>query len=330
MKVLGAAGVVACAVLLLATPAAAAGGKKPSCNIASPTGELNIALFDQGVQRPYTLFVPDRYKRKKAIPLIVNLHPSGGSGATELATADFEEVANRRGYAVAAPNGAVSQDGGYYWNVPGVPLVSGQPIPPGTPNDESYLLKVIRQSKKTVCIDPRRVYFAGYSGGARMASQMACDHATSMAAFSPVVGLRAGVPVETSPDVWQPDASTCKPKQPVSVLAFHGTDDTVNPYFGNDDPRWGYGVEQAIGAWGRYNRCKRGPETLTVSPTTDLIGFTKCKDSADVGLYRSTGGAHAWPGYPGSGTGAADTSINATELMFDFFANHRLPAKKRG
>lgn len=316
------------AALVLAAPAAAA-AKPPSCEIASPTGERTIALTDHGTSRAFLLYVPAGYKPKRPLPLLLDLHPSGSSGAAQLQTGDIEPAADRHGYVVAAPNGAVARDGGFYWNIPGVPLVGGDPVPAGTPSDETYLLRVIKAAKRSACIDPRRIYATGYSGGARMSSAMACDHADSIAAIAPVAGLRAGVPAESADGVWTPRRATCRPERPVSVLAFHGTADDVNPYLGNDDPRWGYGVEQALGAWARNDRCKRGPSTKAVTATESLISYRGCRDNATVSLYRSTGTGHTWPGNDQPEFGVTDMSIDATDLMLDFFAEHQLPGGKR-
>ena len=319
---------VVLALVALSLPATAtavgAAPKGSSCHVASPTGERTIALTDQGVSRPFLLFVPRGYQPRKPMPLLLDLHSSGSSGAAQLQVGDMEDAADRRGYVVVAPDGAVSYPGGgYAWNVPGVPLVSGSPVPAGTPNDEDYLLRVIRAAKRAVCIDPDRVYATGYSGGARMASALACDQADEIAAIAPVAGLRAGVPVESADGAWSPDRSTCRPSRPASVLAFHGTTDEVNPYAGNDDPRWGYGVEQALTAWARLDRCKRGPSTRAVSPTESLISYRRCRAGATVGLYRAAGTGHTWPGNDQPEFGPTDMSISATEVMLRFFARLR-------
>ena len=317
------------AAVLLAAPGAASAAKGGSCNIASPTGERTIALTNQGVSRPFALHVPSGYKRRKPVPLIIALHSSGSNGPDLLSIGGFPAAADRQGYAVAAPNGAVEMSGGFYWNQPGVPLIGGTPVPAGTPSDEAYLRGVIKAAKRSVCVDPRRIYLTGFSGGARMASQMACDNSRSIAAVAPVAGLRAGVPRELSDGVWEPDPATCDPASPVSVVAFHGTADGTNPYPGNDDPRWGYSVDQALAGWAGNDGCKRGPSTTAKTPTVDLVSYSRCKDGSAVSLYRATGAGHTWPGSTGPEAGPIDGSISATALMMKFFKSHPLPERKR-
>jgi polyhydroxybutyrate depolymerase len=317
----GLAGLVAASALLAASaasasPALAAGGKK-SCSISSPTGLRTIPLSDQGRDRPFLLFVPRGYDGHRALPLVLNLHGSGSNGAAQMEISQMAAEADRRGVAVAAPNGAVVQGtDSYAWNVPGVPLISGSPIPPGTPSDETYLLHVVAAAKKSMCIDSKRVSIAGYSGGARMASQMACDYSKKVASISPVAGLRAGVPMETSPDVWAPDLSTCRPAEPVAVQTFHGTADGTNPYLGNDDARWGYSVDAALARWGKLDRCKR-KRTSQATPTVTRIAYDRCAGGATVTLNREEGAGHTWPGssFP---NGPIDTSLNATQMIVKF------------
>jgi polyhydroxybutyrate depolymerase len=253
--------------------------------------------------------------------LVLNLHGSGEDAEHQMLVNPMAALAKRRHFAVAAPNGAVPFRGGYAWNVPGVPLLGGGPVPDGTSNDELYLLDVIRKVKKTVCTDSRRVYLTGYSGGARMSSQMACDFSHRVAAIAPVAGLRSGVPQQTATGAWEPAPSTCEPRTPVPVLAFHGTADTVNPYTGSNVPRWGYSVESALARWAEVDRCQLGPWTSEVTPSVHLISYWMCSRGASVSLYRREGARHTWPagGYP---------DVNAAKLIWSFFAKHALPPKR--
>jgi polyhydroxybutyrate depolymerase len=319
----------ACAVIALITAAlgaqvapAGAGPASGSCDLKSAPGLRTVALTDQGQSRPFILYVPAGYDGRRRVPLVVNLHGSGGNGSQQMDYSRLAAVADARGFAVAAPSGAVKlSETGFAWNVPGVPLVSGQPVPAGTPSDKRYLLAVIRTVGKTICNDPRRVYVTGYSGGARMTSQMACDFPTRIAAIAPVAGLRAGTPFNRG-GVWGPRKRTCNPKRPVPVVAFHGTADTTNPFEGNDDQRWGYSVPAALTRWAAIDGCRGEPATGPVTSAVDLIAYRGCKGGSAVRLYRQNGAGHIWP------AGAGDGSVDANNVMWSFFKKHRLPAKR--
>jgi polyhydroxybutyrate depolymerase len=268
--------------------------------------------------------VPEGYDGHRRL---LNLHGSGLNRELQMQFSQMEPAADAHGFAVAAPNGAVrSSPATYEWNVPGVPLRGGGPVPAGTPNDEQYLLAVIRAAKHAVCIDTNRIYVAGYSGGGRMSSQLACDYADKIAAIAPVAGLRAGVPDATSDGTWEPIRKTCRPDRPVPILAFHGTADPRNPYDGNGDPSWGYSVETALARWAKINRCERGPRTKITTGSVEKISYRDCQAHGKVGLYRANGAGHTWPGspfpFPVSLLGTTDQTISATELMLDFFAKH--------
>ena len=164
--------VLALAVLWPASAAVAATKPAP-CSLPSVTGERTVALTDQGKARPFLLFVPKGYDGRGALPLVLDLHGSGGNGKGQLDASGLAKVADGGGFAVAAPNGGVQQGpASYAWNVPGVPLIANGQLPPaGTPDDERYLLAVIGKVAKTLCTDPRRVYITGLSGGARMTTR---------------------------------------------------------------------------------------------------------------------------------------------------------------
>ena len=316
---LGACAVVAVAVLASTGSAAASAGS--SCQLSSATGLRTIPLTDQGQSRPFLLYVPKGYAPGTPVPVVFDLHGSGGNGTGQLNVSQIEPVADAHGFAVLAPNGAVpASSTGYYWNVPGVPLVNGQSVPPGTPSDELYLIAVLHQTEQTICVNPHRVYMTGFSGGARMTSQMACDHSRVFAAIAPVAGLRAGIPVKQA-GKWVPRASSCQPKVPVPILTFHGTADQTNPYPGNDDPRWGYSVLAALQRWAVLDHCHRPATKTQATETATLIKYAPCSGGATVALYRSTGAGHSWPGGPQVGV-PVDSTIHATTRMWRFFSNN--------
>ena len=295
----------------------------PSCSLRSSTGLRTISLSNQGHTRPFLLYVPRGYRRNHPIPLVFDLHGSGGNGAAQLAQSNVEPLADRQGFAVAAPDGAVPVGtDAYDWNVPGVPLIGGSPVPPGTPNDERYLIAVLQQTRHTICLDAGRVYMTGFSGGARMTSAMACDRSTYFAAFAPVAGLRAGVPIQRQ-GVWVPDPATCKPTVPVPIVSFHGTADPTNPYDGSSDPRWGYGVVTALQRWAALDHCRGRASSTAVDSITTLIEYRHCTGAASVWLYRTTGAGHVWPGSPLTGSTQSDTSLDATSLIWRFFRAHQ-------
>jgi len=49
---------------------------------------------------------------------------------------------------------------------------------------------------------------------------------------------------------------------------------------------------------------------------------TRCPDGSEVVAYRVEPMGHAWPGEAPVGLGDPDAPINATDLLWQFFADH--------
>jgi poly(3-hydroxybutyrate) depolymerase len=177
-------------------------GGSGQCRRPMTPGLYTVDVVQAGVHRPFQLWIPASYKGKP-IPLLFWLHGSGTTGEQAMATADpngrpiFQDHADATGYAVAAPSGAIPFNpapgiSGFAWNIPGVPLVGTTIYPPAsTLDDVAYIGLAIDAVAQTICLDERRVYASGASGGGRMASQLACDLSDRIAAIAPVMGLRA-------------------------------------------------------------------------------------------------------------------------------------------
>lgn len=265
--------------------------------------------------------VPEERAQRPA--LVLDLHGSGADGAAQSAISNLDALADEKGFVVVEPTAAIPLSSGWAWNVPGVPTTAGQLPPPGARDDVKYLEAVIDQVGGAVCADQRRVYATGYSGGGRMASALACHLADRVAAVATVAGLRAGRPSPVDTSV--PDVADCRPSRPVSVLEFHGDADYTNPYAGSTDLRWGYSVPVAAQTWARIDGCRVGPEVTEVSEHVLRYAYSRCDGRADVELYRIAGGGHTWPGttVDQSGNGVVTQEIDASRILWDFFAAHR-------
>src|ERR1700722_4439066 len=134
------------------------------------------------------------------------------------------------------------------------------------------------------CLDARRVYATGFSGGARITSQLACDASNTFAAVAPVSGLR--------------HPTSCPTTRPVPILAFHGTADPVDPYGGHGEAYWTYSVPQAAQDWSMQDKCSPIASTTRPQSGVTLTRYQGCKGNAVVDLYSITGEGHEWPGGP--------------------------------
>ena len=243
-----------------------------------------------------------------ALPLIVLLHGSHGSGGAFLAETSLATVAERHAFMIAAPDGGIAVDKGFAWNIPGVPTVAGSLPKANDRDDVAFIGAVIDQLVAAGCVDPERVYATGVSGGGRMASWLGCVAASRFAAIAPVVGLRAGNPSSTTPA--EPDPASCKPSRPVPILAFAGDRDTTNPIAGGGARYWGYGMHAAERRWATLNGCLAVPTTVRLSVEVYEQRYSDCRDDADVRGRITIGGGHNW-------------SVVDDEALWSFFAAHR-------
>jgi polyhydroxybutyrate depolymerase len=260
----------------------------PSCNLA-PAAGVAQQLSSGGRQRTYRLFVPKGFESRTRLPLVLDLHGSGGTAAGQARTSGFETLAAREGIVVAT----LQADGGR-WNVP---------VTDARVDDVAYVSDVIDHVAARVCTDLARVYATGFSGGGRMSSLLACRLNTRIAAVAPMAGLR-----------W-PGPCTGRP---VPILTLHGLADGQNPYAGHAAGRgaeWLESIPDALAGWARHNGCD--PAVILDDPPGPLstMHYKGCDNGADVRLIRIDGLGHSW----------AREDVDATGVMWQFFRSHVLP-----
>src|SRR5688572_21464952 len=86
-----------------------------SCALRESRGVAEHRLRSSGRERTYRLFVPPGYDERTRLPLVLDLHGSGGTAAGQALNSRFEELAAREGVLVATLQ-AVAQ--GNRWNIP--------------------------------------------------------------------------------------------------------------------------------------------------------------------------------------------------------------------
>jgi polyhydroxybutyrate depolymerase len=298
-------------VAVLAGPCARAADCTP--------GSKQLTVMSGGQAQQVALVLPAMKSPGTRVPLVIGLHPSGGTGQSFDEDTSLVSAATKKGFAVLLPDGAIPTDDGrgHYWNIPGVPLTSGAEVPPGTRDDLRLLADTIDQTVADNCIDAKRVYVTGFSGGARMTSMVACRMADRVAAVAAVGGLRAGR--AAGKDFSEPDAQDCQPSKAVRVLAIHGTDDKTNPFPGGGGVRWGYSIDKAAARWASLDHCGIAPRSEKISPQVTRLQYGGCSGGSVV-LYRidaseAQGGGHIWPG----GRRSPPSELKATDLVLDFF-----------
>lgn len=258
------------------------------CDLRALTGVAEQQLTSGGRERTYRLFVPPGYDGHTPLPLVLDLHGSGGTAAGQAGTSRFETLAAREGVIVASLQGEGSR-----WNVP---------VTAERADDVAYVADVIDHVAAHVCTDQKRVYATGFSGGARMSSLLACRLNNRIAAIAPMAGLRWPGPCEG---------------RAIPVLTLHGLADPQNTYDGHAAGRgaeWLESVPEALAGWARHNGCDAEPVFEDPPGPLSTMRYEGCDAAAEVRLIRIDGLVHTW----------AREEVDATAVMWEFFRSHTL------
>ena len=260
----------------------------PACNLPYKSGISSQQLVSGQRPRGYRLFVPPGYDGQLRLPVVLDLHGSGGSSADQAGNSGFEKLAASERFIVATLDAE-----GARWNVP---------VQDRRPDDVGYVRDVIAHVGARVCIDDMRVYATGFSGGGRMSSLLGCQLGSRIAAIAPVSGLRFPGP--------------CKGR-PVPVLTVHGLADSQNPYDGHAPGRgaeWLETVPEALAGWARHNSCK-GDVILDDPPgPLSTMRYEGCGEGTEVRMIRIDGLGHTW----------TKREVDTTAVIWQFLKSHRL------
>lgn len=277
-----------------------AGGAARQVRGAHPSGVTAHRIESGGIQRGYVMYLPKNRDAGKPLPVVIDFHGSGSDPYEEMQVTGMADAAERYGFVLLMPKAAVAMPaGGRTWNVP---------PDDQQPDDVRFAMDVLGHAAERMAIDRNRVYATGFSGGGRLASELACAAPRRIAAVGVVGGLRSPAGCEA---------------EAIPVVAFHGSEDPINPYAGGGSDYWGYGVDAAVQGWVKRNGCATVPEVTRVSASTVEFRFKDCQRGAEVVLYRAEGGGHTWPGshypFPEERFGKSVSDVDATRVMLKFF-----------
>ncbi|ATN35281.1 polyhydroxybutyrate depolymerase [Rhizobium sp. ACO-34A] len=289
------------------------------CGASFPAGRHDLSLDINGQTRSAVYFIPSNYSGKRKVPVVFDFHGSNSNPDGQMNRSQWDEVAEREGFIVMALQGSLSGEfkGTNAWNVPGVTKAEGL-------DEGAFIRTAVHYATETFCVDPARIYASGYSGGGRMLSQYVCDGYGDFAAAGFVMGLRAGYP-EQEDGVWRPRKASCHPAKPVSIIAFSGLKDDVNPFGGGGKAYWQYGGEVALKRWAELDGCDPHPRSEK-GETATFSAYYGCKAGTSVISYVIKDADHSWPGDRvrfrlAGAQGEKIREVDATGRMWDFFRN---------
>jgi polyhydroxybutyrate depolymerase len=322
---LGRRGIVASAIGGLALVATLGGSRYGLRRMAVDGGPLRASpgtyetfVESNGIRRRVLVYVPRAISRGEPLPIVLALHGAGSTGERLDDLVRLTPIADREGFVVAFPDAL-----GKVWN-------ASTAVPAGDPRDDvAFLLAVLEAIGGELPIESQRAYAAGFSNGAMMANRLAIGAGDRIAAVALVAGAPAKGVLPSS-----------IPPRPVPVIAFHGSEDRIIRYGGGSIGSLIPGRRRGVSApveelkrfWARANDCELPPsmELLTASRDGSYIEKEaySCSRGTDVVFYKVVGGGHTWPGgkqfLPRQVVGNTNRSVNASELIWRFFAGHPL------
>jgi polyhydroxybutyrate depolymerase len=232
-----------------------------------------VSLTVQGSsgKRSFIMHVPSTYKGDQAVPLLIDYHPIGGSSDGQMRDTKYKALTDKEGVISLYPQGT-TKTMGPGWNVG--PCCSND-------DDLEFTREMIKYVREKACIDPQRIYAAGFSMGGGMSNHVACMMSDVFAAVAPA-----------AMDLNKTNSAQCTKARPISVINFRGTADNVCRYQGGDsgfnDGLNFLGAEGTFKYWAEADGC-------TGSPAKNKDGcdeYSNCKDGVKVVLCTKQNGGH--------------------------------------
>ncbi|WP_254390316.1 PHB depolymerase family esterase [Streptomyces sp. AC550_RSS872] len=262
----------------------------PEAEVPRP-GDQTVKLTWKGQQRTYKVHAPPGYTPDKKLPLVIAMHPYPSTGRYVEQLSGLSTKADRENFLVVYPDGHAQA-----FNA----LVCC-----GSEDDVGLLRTITDRLVDIWGADPDRIYATGISNGGDMSLKAAVELHDVFAAVAPVSGGFIGSAAEDD---------SYRPESPVSVITFIGE---LDRYYDSFDT--------GIKTWQKRVDCKTAsPEEVEkeVKRTT-----ATCPNGSEVTTYRLARMGHSWPGGLNNDMAFADSDVNATDLMWEFFAAH--PKKRQ-
>lgn len=276
--------------------------KNSTCNNNSNCKTLTIG--DES--RSFIIHIPEFYNEDNPTPLLINFHGFGGNAedfSSDIGASDsnLHSIADTHNFIVVYPQGVERSKGDTEW----YPRDNG--MSSIINNDVFFTKKLIENISAEWNIDSLRIYAIGYSNGGMMAYGLACNTADMIAA----VGIMSGVMLEDE----------CNQSHKTSIIHFHGIEDEVLPYNGNQDFQ---SVSSIIEFWLDHNGIPSSSLKSSEFNNGDVIKdeYSDNPEQLSLTLYTINNeydkpGGHVW--FTDSINGK-----NPNEILWDFLSSYTL------
>ncbi len=292
-------------------------------------GDHTIAIKHGGRERSAIVHLPPGAPEKRQLPVLLNFHGGGGHGANEQEYSMMDRLADRETFIAVYPNGTGRFEKRLLtWNAGSCCAYAAL----NHVDDVGFVRALIAELSIKLPIDRRRVYATGLSNGGMMAHRLAAEASDLIAAVAPVAGGMVLPRIETS-----------KSTRAIPIMHIHSVDDPRALYTGGLGPPFPMTKSQAfhpnigemIAQWVKHNGCalestiadRRSDREARGHQATKFV-YDKCRDGAEVILWKLTGAGHVWPGGKQKVMerilGPSTDIIDANREMWNFFTRFAL------
>jgi poly(3-hydroxybutyrate) depolymerase len=219
---------------------------------------------------------PDNFKNDKPVPMLINYHQIYGSASDWSNESKTGKKALAEGAISIYPDGAQTPDAimGQAWNVG--PCCTNA-------DDVTFTRNFIKELTEKACVDPKRIYAAGWSMGGGMSNYAGCFLADAIAAAAPSAFDLAQEVVDAG----------CHPARPFPILNFRSTNDGVVNYNHTTSqiiqsmPITFMGAKENFAEWAKMDGCTGEPKKTSQKINNgqyDCEIYETCQGGAKVGL----------------------------------------------
>jgi len=280
-----------------------------------------------GYQRSYYLYLPSKWDKTSALPVVFLFHGGGGGARGALYFYELEKKAEEAGFMLVTPNGTgESKHALLTWNVSfGFGFAQKNKV-----DDIGFVNALLQKLESEYPIDSKRIFATGLSNGAIFCHFLAAAPGNRFAAIAPVVGTAGGR--DEGEKSWHRPP---EPQVPVSVCIIQGLIDEHVPIAGGQQiksiaaPKEMWSASQTIDLWVQANACDSAPVTrFDAKMNATVHHYKNGRNNSEVIAYIIHDMGHAWPGStraPRAGSDKPSPNFPGNDIIWEFFRTHPRP-----
>lgn len=251
----------------------------------------NKSISVDGVDREYLVYLPRGLDENQSLPVLFCFHGGGGNSESMMRfTADFRPLADENQFIAVYPQGLVAGakgDVATNWNYKG-------PYDNGT-DELGFAESMIEALSADYSVNTSRIFACGFSQGGNL-----------MWDFASLLGDRFAAVACVAASMWQWTYNDFSPSDKIGVLSIHGTNDTYNPYNGN---QYSLSMGSLNDYWVNINNSEETFSSSQYSRGVTRYVWAPSEDCHSVEHFRVQGGFHDWPPF-------------SEQVIWDFFSRY--------